>query len=242
MISVYVGYDPRESGTYHAFCQSVIERSSVPVQFIPLHTKMLNGFNGQQDGTNAFIYSRYLIPYLQSYNGWAIFVDGDMTCLGDIADLWAQREKEQFNTAVMVVKHDYKTKFKRKFIGTPLENSNVDYPRKNWSSVMLWHCGHYSNRILTPEYVSEAGGKALHRFEWLRDEQIGSLSADWNVLVGEQAIPETAKLLHFTLGAAGFFNYADCDGSQYWHKSMLNAVNMSGENPVDMIRRACERT
>jgi hypothetical protein len=39
-----------------------------------------------------------------------------------------------FNKAVAVVKHDYKTKHRRKYIGTPLEADNADYPRKNWSS------------------------------------------------------------------------------------------------------------
>src|SRR5690606_36000298 len=93
---------------------------------------------GQRDGTNAFIYSRFLIPYLQNYKGWALFVDGaDMIVKGDLAELWALRDKAK---AVQVVKHDYRTKHPRKYVGTQMEADNRDYPCKNWSSVMVINC------------------------------------------------------------------------------------------------------
>jgi hypothetical protein len=75
-IPLYIGADPREAAGLHVFIQSVMDKASVPVSFIPLHKPMLNGFDGQRDGTNAFIYSRFLVPYIQNYNGWAIFADG----------------------------------------------------------------------------------------------------------------------------------------------------------------------
>ena len=87
MINIFVGYDPREACVYHTFCESVIEHASGPVSFTPLHSPMLNDFDGQQDGTNAFIYSRYLVPFLQDYTGWAIFVDGDMHVNADVYEL-----------------------------------------------------------------------------------------------------------------------------------------------------------
>ena len=74
VIPVCVGYDEREAAVYHAFQQSVIDRSSTPVSFTPLHGPMLDNFDGQQDGTNRFIYSRYLVPALMGFKGWAIFV------------------------------------------------------------------------------------------------------------------------------------------------------------------------
>jgi hypothetical protein len=115
----------------------------------------------------------------------------------------------------MVVKHDYKTKHPRKYLGTKLEADNLDYPRKNWSSVMLWNCGHPSNRILTQDFVENATGAQLHRFGWLRDEEVGELPQGWNLLVGEQRHPHPS-LVHYTLGIPAFKAYEDCDWGEEW--------------------------
>ena len=227
-VPIFCGYDPREAAGYHVFCQSVIERASVPVSLIPLHGPLLN-FDGQRDGTNAFIYSRFLVPALMGYSGWAIFADAsDMVVISDIAKLWAERETNAFNKAVAVVKHDYKTKHPRKYIGTPMESDNLDYPGKNRSSVILWNCGHYANRRLTPELVKESPGSFLHRFQWLEEQQIGELPAEWNALSGEQDI-SAASLIHWTLGSPGFSHYANCDGARHFHKARANAMHMIGE-------------
>ena len=229
----YVGYDPREAIAYHVFCQSVIEHASMPVEFIPLHAPMLSNFDGQRDGTNAFIYSRYLIPHLNGYSGWALFVDGDMVVTDDLAKLWALRDERY---ACLAVKHDYRTQHPRKYLGTPIENDNLDYPRKNWSSVVLWNCGHPSNRILSRSFVGEAGGKFLHRFQWLRDEEIGDLPKEWNHLVLEYEENDNAKLLHHTLGTPAFKEYADSDNS--FHRYLMKAMCAVGEKPEDIIKRA----
>lgn len=226
MIPLYVGFDPRESAAYHVFCQSVINHASRSVAFIPLHKSMLYGFDGQQDGTNAFIYSRYLIPYLNGYSGWAMFADGDMVLRADISELWRQRDNKY---AVMVVKHNYRTRHKRKYIGTPIVNDNVDYERKNWSSVMLFNCGHPSNRILTRELVADAGGAFLHRFQWLRDDEIGDLQPEWNCLVGEQE-QKNPKLVHYTLGVPGFKHYQDCDYANDWFRASRDMNHLIGED------------
>jgi lipopolysaccharide biosynthesis glycosyltransferase len=224
-IPIYTGFDQREAACYHVWCQSVIERASEPVAFIPLHAPLLQNFDGQRDGTNAFIYSRFLVPSLCGYEGFALFVDGDMVVLDDIAKLWALRDERK---AIQVVKHDYKTKHPRKYIGTPMEADNLDYPGKNRSSVILWNCGHWKNTRLTRELVGEAGGQFLHRFSWLADEDIGELPAEWNVLVGEQDA-SLASLLHYTCGAPGFEHYAHCDGADHWHRAKRNAMHMIGE-------------
>ena len=232
VIPIWVGYDGREAAVFHAFQESVIAQASQPISFAPLHGPMLDGFDGQQDGTNRFIYSRYLVPALMGFKGWAIFVDGDMIVTEDIVNLWELRD---FSKAVMVVKHDYKTKFHTKLIGTPLEAKNESYPRKNWSSVVLWNCGHPKNRVLTKEFVAKAGGKFLHRFEWLDDKQIGELPKEWNWLVREYP-EDKASLYHFTLGAPGFRTYLYPDYK--WHKYLLKSIHMIGEDPERMVRRA----
>ena len=100
-----------------------------------------------------------------NFNGWAIYADGDMVCLEDIKKLWDLRD-DKF--AVQVVKHDYKTKVKSKYWG----NKNEDYPRKNWSSLILWNCNHASHKILTPEFIQKQTGSFLHRFSWIKDKKL----------------------------------------------------------------------
>jgi hypothetical protein len=121
---------------------------------------------------------------------------------------------------VRVVTQNYKTKHPVKYLGY----KNEDYPRKNWSSVVVWNCGHLSNRLLTPEFVGSATGSYLHRFQWLQDEQIGGLPPAWNKLVLEQPLEPEDKLRHFTIGTPCFSEYADCDGAEEWHDTLNRAL------------------
>lgn len=211
MIRLFVGYDPREAVAYHTFCQSVLEKASLPVAFTPLALNTLAGYQEtHRDGSNAFIYSRFLTPYLCGYDGWAVFADGDMVCRADIAQLWALRDPRH---AVQVVKHDYQTKAAQKYLG----NKNENYPRKNWSSVMLFNCDHPKHRVLTPEMLQRSTGKFLHRFEWLDDADIGELPREWNWLTTEYENNYEAKLLHYTLGTPCFKDYRDAPMADEWH-------------------------
>lgn len=211
MIRLAVGFDQREAIAFHTFCQSVLEKSSVPVAITPLVLSSLPGYSeSHTDGSNTFIYSRFLTPWLMGFEGWAIFADGDMVCLADIAELWAMRDAAR---AVLVVQHDYKTKANTKYLG----NKNQDYPRKNWSSVILWNCAHPKNRVLSPEFVSQQTGAYLHRFSWLDDADIGALPTEWNWLTTEYKENRAAKLLHFTLGTPCFKDYANAEMSEVWH-------------------------
>jgi len=234
MLALFVGFDPREAAVYHVFCQSVIEHASGPVQFIPLHSPMLDHFDGQQDASNAFVYSRYLIPYLQDYEGFALFCDGDQHVMTDIYELYNLRDESK---AVQVVKHDYKTCSPRKYIDTPLANDNIDYPCKNWSSVMIFNCSHPSNKLLTREYVADTGG-IIHRFDWLNDDEIGELPLEWNHLVTEYPENPQAKLYHHTLGSPGFEYYKECESHRQWNRYLLNMLNMEGERQYEIVRRA----
>lgn len=232
LIRVFVGYDPREAVAYHVCCESIINRSSQPVQIIPLSLSMMRALyqEGHKDGSNDFIYSRFLVPYLCGFQGDAIFLDGDMVCLGDIAELWALRDHTK---GVQVVQHDYKTKHPVKYFGAP----NADYPRKNWSSVILWNCSFFPNRCLTPEFVANASGATLHRFQWLEDERIGELPLEWNWLVGEYDQNPDAKLLHYTLGTPCIEGFHNGDHADHWYRELEGALNVAGQEPRFLIDR-----
>ena len=162
-INIVVGFDQREAIAYHTFTQSVIEKSSLPVSFIPLAINTLYEYKEtHNDRSNDFVYSRFLTPFLNDFRGWAIFADGDMVCQTDIKKLWDLRDDTK---AVLVVKHNYQTKSFKKYLG----NINENYPKKNWSSLILWNCEHPKHKILTPEYIAKQTGKYLHRFSWLND-------------------------------------------------------------------------
>jgi lipopolysaccharide biosynthesis glycosyltransferase len=149
------------------------------------------------------------------YRGWAIFIDGDMILRDDIVKLW---ELQNLAKDVMVVKHDYKTRMTEKYLGS----RNEDYPRKNWSSVILWNCNSFPNRKLTPEFVQKSTGAELHRFTWLDDERIGELPPEWNWLDVEYNHNPNAKLVHYTLGTPCFHEFADAgDFAEDWHKERL---------------------
>lgn len=218
-INLVVGFDQREAVAYHVFCQSVIEKASLPVRFLPLNPRSIAGYTERHtDGSNVFIYTRFLTPHLMNYRGWAIFADGDMVCTADIAELWKLRDPSK---AVMVVKHDYQTKAQTKYLG----NKNENYPRKNWSSLILWNCEHPDNQQITPEFVESKDGAFLHRFKWLDDDKIGELPREWNWLAIEYDNTDKAKLIHYTLGTPCFRDYRTTDMSETWHEALARAMN-----------------
>jgi hypothetical protein len=229
LIRAFIGYDPRESIAYHVLTQSIINLTRRPVSITPLAEGMLNNFDGQRDGTNAFIYSRFLVPELCEFKGWALYLDSDMLLRDDLAHLWALRDESK---AAMVVPHDYHTKHRRKLVGTPMECGNQDYPRKNWSSMILWNCEHPANRVLTAEFVARSPGSVLHRFQWLKDDELGYVSLPWNWLVGEYTRLEHAKLVHFTAGAPCFSHYSRCDYANEWRDARDDVIHALDKSTI----------
>jgi len=214
-IPIFIGYDPREAVAYHTCVNSIIRHASQPVAIMPLALNLFTDYTETHtDGSNHFIYSRFLVPHLMSYLGWAIFIDGDMILRDDIVKLWNLREG---NKDVMVVKHDYKTRMPIKYLGS----KNEDYPRKNWSSVILWNCSSWPNRRLTPEFIQSATGAQLHRFSWVTDDRIGELPIEWNWLPDEFGANPDAKLLHYTLGTPCFHEFADTPQAEEWHREHM---------------------
>jgi lipopolysaccharide biosynthesis glycosyltransferase len=217
IIKISVGFDQKEAVAYHTFCQSVIKNTTQPIIFAPLALNLFQNYSeNHNDGSNTFIYTRFLTPYLFNFDGWAIFADGDMICNSDLGKLWSMRDESK---AVMCVKHDYKTKASEKYLG----NINQDYPRKNWSSLVLWNCKHVANQVLTPDFVMKQTGAFLHRFKWLDDSLIGELNTEWNWLVTEYPDNYKANILHYTLGTPCFNDYKNSQMSDLWHQNHSNS-------------------
>src|SRR5207248_9023642 len=146
MLQVYIGYDPRESVAFYALAHSIFARSSIPLSIAPLMRRHLGHLYSRPRGpteSTEFSLTRFLVPALSGYRGWSVFMDCDMLCRTDIAALKREMER-QSERAVLVCKHDYTPKTERKF----LDQVQTRYPRKNWSSVMLFN--NERCRALTP--------------------------------------------------------------------------------------------
>jgi len=212
MLQVYIGFDPRESIAFYTLAHSIFSRSSIPVSIAALMRRHLSGMYTRARGpteSTEFSLTRFLVPALSGYQGWSLYMDCDMLCRTDIAQL-ATELGQHADKAVLVCKHDYVPKSERKF----LNQLQTRYERKNWSSLMLFN--NERCRALRPEYVNSASGLDLHRFAWMRDEDIGSLPLEWNWLVSEYPYRADAKIVHFTRGGPYFDDYRDCDYAGEW--------------------------
>lgn len=221
MIRLFTGYDERESVGWHVFCQSVLDKTtSVPVQITPITKNMVGG-------TNSFTRSRFLIPYMCDYKGWAIFADGaDMICRSDLSELWAYKDdlSQDIRKDLWCVKHSYQTRHLKKYEGTEMMAENTHYDRKNWASLFLINCESPWSRMWHPELVATAKIIDLLQLANFHDDRIGALPPEWNWLVGEYPYNENAKIAHFTLGIPGFSHYATADYAREWHAAH-NRVN-----------------
>jgi len=207
--TVYIGFDKVEEVAYHTLVSSIMRHASRPVRVIALdRDKMDFCHNREKDPkqSNGFTYIRFLAPYLENYEGWSLFMDSDMILRDDINKLFDLADDQH---DVMCVQHpDYVSKMDSKYLGAKQYN----YPRKNWSSVMLFN--NAKCRKLTPEYVDTASPADLHRMHWA--ENIGALPKEWNHLVGEQAENPEAKIVHYTLGTPCWERFRHCEFGDEW--------------------------
>lgn len=213
-LSVFIGYDSKEPVTFAVAMQSLMTRVSRPVSVTPLvqtalrSSKLYTRPRGPTEATE-FSLTRFLCPSLCDFEGYSLFLDSDVLLRADVFDLLLYPLVDP-NRSVYVCQHDYIPKDLIKFDG----HEQTTYPKKNWSSVMLFDNAKCA--ALTPEYVNHASGLELHRFLWTTDDQIGQIPLTWNHLVGEYAPKRDAKILHFTRGAPCFEAYAECDQASEW--------------------------
>lgn len=224
MNTVFIGWDAKERLAYEVLDYSIKKHQSDYVDIIPLRRDALQARglywrDPNETASTEFAFTRFLIPHLMDYKGYALFLDCDMLVTQDINQLFSKAVEGSVYSyhdrlAVLCTKHDYVPKNTMKMDG----QKQVAYPRKNWSSVTMFNCSHPANKKLTPQYVNSAPPHSLHRFGWLDDRQIGEIPLEWNFLVGEQEVPKALPAnIHYTLGVPFLENYSSCDFSTLWY-------------------------
>lgn len=228
--AVFIGYDSREPVAYDVAKHSIVKRTNGNVTVHPLKLSTMRelGIYTRPDdklGSTEFTFSRFWVPYLMGYEGVGIFIDCDFVVNCDIMEMFdaAEKQFENPDIAVALCKHDY----------IPREGAKMDgqtqhlYPRKNWTSSMVFRNDHPLNRRLTLPVLNDEknNGKFFHRLQWLSDstnddqnlleseEHIGAIPLDFNWLSGEYYPPQHLKagyseprIIHWTLGGGWFFS------------------------------------
>ncbi len=215
-LKVFVGYDTREEIPWQVCKRSLLRHAGGAVQVYPLRQSTLRELGLYTRSVDAsasteFSLTRFLTPYLAAQSGWALFCDCDILFTGDVREILRQLDPAK---AIYCVQHEYQPAHAIKMDG----KQQSSYPRKNWSSFMLFNCDHPDVRALTPAVVNSASPAYLHRFEWLKDQSsLGALDLEWNFLEGEYPKPDTPpRVIHYTNGGPWFDEWRDCDFAELW--------------------------
>jgi lipopolysaccharide biosynthesis glycosyltransferase len=213
---IFVGYDSREDIAWQVCRHSLQRNADNDLSVIPLRQDMLRELGLytrplDASASTEFSLTRFLTPFLAAQSGWALFCDCDFLFTGDVRDLFASLDPDK---ALYCVQHDYAPAHAVKMDG----KQQTSYPRKNWSSFMLFNCDHPDVRALTPQVVNSAPPAYLHRFEWIKDQSaIGALDLEWNFLAGEYPKPpQTPRVIHYTNGGPWFDDWRECDYADLW--------------------------
>lgn len=227
-MKVYIGFDEREAEACLVARKSLLEvtNGDLMPEFLDVRKLQAQGLftrpvdhRGQDydlvsnaPQSTRFAVSRFLVPIL-CQQGYALFVDGDVVFLED------PRKMRRFVRpwdAVAVVKHDHRPFDMYKMVN----QKQTVYPRKNWSSVMLFNCDHEAHRRLSLHDVNNRPGRDLHAFYWLHDDEISELEPEWNWLVGEQPVPPPGRgIAHFTRGGPWLPGWVPAEHDDIWLKA-----------------------
>lgn len=223
-MKIYLGWDSRELDAYRV-AESTARRWHCDV--IPLYEDRLrisgmlirtmdrrNGmwdFNSSAPQSTEFAIARFFVPLL-AHSGWCLFADADVVFMQDPHELLRICDPTK---ALHVVKHEAMQVGGLKMDG----QVQTSYPRKLWSSVILWNCDHPANRRLNLMTLNQWPGRDLHALKWLEDSEIGDLPAEANWLVGLQPKPSRPIVAHFTLGVPTMPGLADSAHSEIWYEA-----------------------
>ena len=214
-VKIFIGLDIRHKIAYDVCKKSILNfDSKYELDIQPINYKTVSDYNRKRNKLEStdFSFARFWTPFESNFKGLSIFLDSDFLFLKPIDDLIDLYDEKY---AVMCCKHDYNPKNKIKMDG----KTQTIYPRKNWSSLILFNCSHKKNRALEPWLLNTLTGSYLHRFSWLTDREIGSLPLEWNWLVNwyNEEPGFYPKALHFTEGGPWLEKYKHCSYSHVWH-------------------------
>lgn len=215
---IYVGYDSREDIAWQVCRHSILRHARCDIAIHPLRQDVLRelGLYTRPVDTLAateFSLTRFLTPYLANSDEWSLFMDCDFLLTTDLCTVFDGLDPAK---AAYVVPHDYVPARERKMDG----HVQSSYPRKNWSSFILFNGANPYVRALTPAIVNAASPAWLHRFEWLPDDDlIGELPLEWNFLEGEYPLPDTVpNAIHFTNGGPWFDAWQGVAYADLWRQ------------------------
>ena len=90
-MNIYVGWDSREPIAYDVCKYSIKKHCSlanvIPLKLTDLRYNLIYNRPDDPLSSTEFTFSRFLVPYLNDYKGWAIFCDCDFLWLDDIKTL-----------------------------------------------------------------------------------------------------------------------------------------------------------
>lgn len=232
--NIFIGYDSREPDLSDICAHSIARRTAHTIHFHYLKHRELRKGNwfkrawltvsdtgewqdlvDNKPFSTEFSHTRFLIPALSNYTGTALFMDADMICLTDIAKVFPLLLPHQ---AIACVKHQHHPKANVQKMDGRLQ---LQYFRKNWSSFVLWNCGHKANAVLTPEKVNAMTGADLHAFKWIPDHELGGLPTTWNYISGVSpkiAAPAKPDVIHYTEGGPWFKECPDVAYAEEWER------------------------
>lgn len=191
---VFVGFEPRHAIGLTVTNFSLIHYASQPLQITPL---VLATLPIERKGLTEFSFSRFLVPWLCGFRGWALFLDSDIIAYDDICKLWDLADPTK---AVMVA--DGVPGFER-------------------AAVMMFNCAHPDNLDLTPIKIASMQG--LHTISWTKE--IGFFPESWNHCVGYSEPNEQPSLIHYTQGNPIWLETADCEHAAKWRDEYKAAVS-----------------
>ena len=195
---IFIGYDPRQAVSFTALVHSIVANAKEPVAITPL---VLDTLPLKRQGLTPFTFSRFLVPHICNYEGWALFLDADILVRGDIAELF------------------------RLGMSHCAAHVNMDQPAFEWASAILFNCAHASNKVLTPAHIENPETRNLHKIGWLEQHEIGRLPKEWNTCIGYNEPPKDAKLVHFTQGVPHWWETRNQPYADEWVKYAQTATS-----------------